>query len=86
MECERKRCAKELTGRQKRWHSPSCRVLASRERNYRKIVRRAARRPVGERPLNARERGVVAAVRGELSKAASLYSEIFGGGAIAVHP
>ena len=72
MECARKRCGKPLKGRQKKWHSASCRVLASRERNYRKVVRRT-RRPVGERPLNARERRFVAAIHRILSKVADLY-------------
>jgi hypothetical protein len=85
MRCARRGCGKEVKGRSdKKTCSDSCRVMLSNQKNFRRIVKRN-RRPLGERPLNARERKVVAAVHATLSRSASLYNEIFGGGAIVEH-
>lgn len=79
MECERTGCEKTVSGRSdKRYCSASCKEIASRKRNYRKVKPRAPRREIGERPLTSKEQKTLASVRRVLGEARTIYDSMFG--------
>ncbi len=79
--CAREGCDQIVSGRaDKKFHSKACKVRASLRRNYKKV--RPGRTARTMRPLNARERRVLAACCRVLNQAAHIINKQLDGSAI----
>ncbi len=75
--CQRANCGASVTGRaDKRFCSRSCKIMESREKNYKK-VRKAAPK-ARARGLSRKQRATLAACVRGLVEAASIYMRVFG--------